>query len=243
MNDAPLGRIFVLDAIDGAGKSTVLANLRNRFEAAGKRVFDLVEYEKTAHQFPTPDQLADADVLIVAEPSYCSVGAHIREHLIKAGSTPDPREVAEAFAADRAELYGTILLPWLASHPTGIILQDRGVITSLAYQPLTSETITTEWLLALPGNQVELSRTPNAILLLELDPDVARARLAGRNDPSQQQIYDRDDFQRTLAHRYRDEQVLAPFRATGTQIVFIDATQGPEEVTEDCWRAIRPHLP
>jgi dTMP kinase len=215
------GTLIVIDAIDGAGKGTVMDALEAHLRMTGR------------------------DYLRVAEPTHDGIGKVIRDELIAThddGRTYSGRSAAMAFALDREVLYKKIVLPFLAETPNRVVIQDRGVISSLAYQPLQDASVTLDWLLSLEGNRVELSRSPDLFLVLRLDPAEAERRLAGRTEKRDNSVYERTDFQERLAARYRDPDVLKPYRDAGTLIVEIDASQSKEDVAQACLNALQPIL-
>lgn len=238
-----LGQLIVIDAIDGAGKSTAIRAMCAYLESQGKRVFDLVGYMQREHTLPPHDlpELVAADVLISAEPTHAWIGSAIREEVISAkhGRSYDGFTAAQAFSLDRQILFSRVILPFLEAQPGRVVIQDRGLISSLAYQPLQDNRITIPWLLSLPGNILELSRPPELLLLLRLAPEEAMKRLEGRSDKIDGHVYEIPSFQEQLALRYRDESVLQPYRDAGTHILEIDASQMPEQVGADCVQALR----
>lgn len=243
MNDR--SRFIVIDAIDGAGKSTVIHAMTDWLKQQNLKIFDLVEYQKIHHRLPDPETkeetlLHEADVLLTAEPSYSWIGSAIREEIIKthSGYSYHGRSAAEAFALDRQVLFTRVILPFLNERPNRWIIQDRGVISSLAYQPLQDERVTLEWLLSLEGNRAELARPPELLLLLRLAPEEAMQRLGNRAEKIDGHIYETASFQEKLAQRYRDPAVLAPYREAGTRIIEIDASRSPEEVGKSACEAL-----
>lgn len=233
------GKLIIVDAIDGAGKSTVINGIAEQLKGQGRTIFDLQAYQKEHHALPEGETI-DADVLLSAEPTYCWVGSAIREEIIKShsGRSYHGRAAAEAFALDRQVLFTRVILPFLSAKPDRWVIQDRGVITSLAYQPLQDERITLDWLLSLEGNRAELSRPPDLLLLLRLTPEEAMQRLAGRAHKVDGHIYENPTFQDRLALRYRDPAVLAPYASAGTTIREIDASKSPEDVVKAACSAI-----
>ncbi|MFA6429968.1 MAG: hypothetical protein WCV84_05750 [Patescibacteria group bacterium] len=239
--------LIVLDAIDGAGKSTVIRGIADHFRAQGKAVFDLVAYMQEHGSLPEVDgpELANINVLISAEPTYCWVGKAIREEVIKTHPHRiyDVQTIARFFSEDRLILFKHVILPFLQSRADRWVIQDRGCITSLTYQPLDARikgdtTVTESWIASLPGNALELSRPPELLLLLRLAPAVAMDRLAGRTSKVDGDVFEIATFQEQLALRYRDPQVLAPYKNAGTAIVEVDASQTPERVVAEALRHI-----
>lgn len=228
------GKLIIVDAIDGAGKYTAIKAMAEHLSAKGLKIFNLSEYTQHEHRLPLVDEpgIVDADVLISSEPTFCWVGAAIREEIIKAqvGRSYHARAAAEAFALDRQVLFTRVILPFLQARPDRYVLQERGVISSLAYQPLQDSTVTIPWLLSLEGNRAELSRPPDLLFLLRLTSEEAMKRLSGRTDKVDGHIYEELPFQERLIARYRDPEVLAPYTEAGTKIVEIDASASPEAV-------------
>lgn len=227
------GHFVVVDAIDGAGKTTAFNAMAEWLRAKGHRLFDLVAFQKEHHRLPELEEIGEADAFLSAEPTFCWTGSAIREEIIRSnsGRTYSGRTTAIAFSLDRHILFSRVILPFLRAKPGRWVLQDRGVISSLAYQPLQDEQVTLEWLQTLEGNALELSRPPERLLLLRVAPDIALARISKREATDEgRQIYENASFQEKLAARYRDPEVLAPYTKGGTTVVEIDATQTPEEV-------------
>lgn len=228
------GKLIIVDAIDGAGKYTAIKAMAEHLATKELKIFNLSEYTQREHRLPLVDEpgIVDADVLISSEPTFCWVGAAIREEIIKAqvGRSYHARAAAEAFALDRQVLFTRVILPFLQARPDRYVLQERGVISSLAYQPLQDSTVTIPWLLSLEGNRAELSRPPNILFLLRLTSEEAMKRLSGRTDKVDGHIYEELPFQERLIARYRDPEVLAPYVEAGTKIVEIDASVTPEAV-------------
>lgn len=239
---ASQGHLIILDAIDGAGKSTATRAMADAFLKRSLRIFDLVGYMKEQGRLPEINDagIREADVLLSAEPTYCWVGTAIRDELIREhpNRSYDGFAAAYGFALDRQILFSRVILPFLQARPDRWVIQDRGVISSLAYQPLQDERITLEWLLTLPGNKLELSRAPDLLLLLRLSPEEAMHRLNDRDANTDPQVYENYQFQAKLAARYRDLQVLAPYKEAGTRIVEIDASQDQIHVGQDVVREL-----
>lgn len=231
------GHFVVIDAIDGAGKSTAIKAIASFLEGKGLKTVSATEEMKRTGRVPEASDptIAAADVLLCAEPTYAWIGAAIREEMIlkHAERSYNGRITAEAYALDRAVLFSRLVLPFLAAHPNGWVVQDRGAITSFAYQPLQDPTISLDWLQNLEGNKIEMSRPPELLLLLRITPEEAMRRVDVRQTDGEKQIFEQTSFQEELALRYRDPEVLAPYQNAGTKIVEIDASQSPEAVAHD----------
>ena len=125
------GKFVMIDGLDGSGKGVAADALKEYTLSKGKRILDLREYWKTNQGFP---DIEGYDVIISAEPTFTHIGKKIREEMIKNGSTYSAQEIAEAYSEDRKELYEKIILPALEQGKW--IFQERGVVTSLVYQPM-----------------------------------------------------------------------------------------------------------
>lgn len=226
-----------IDGIDGAGKSTLLATARSWAETNGKKIFDSITWSKEHHYIPTVDDVGDADVLFTAEPTHAWIGAGIRNELIRTGTTYGARIAAEAFSIDRALQYTRLILPFLASRPDRIVIQDRGVISSLAYQPLQAERngeqLSLDGLCALAGNRIAIEHAPNVFIFLDIDPSIAQSRLANRTEKVDDHVFDDTDFQIALAERFRDPKTTAPLTKRGMRVIMIDGSKTKEEVAQE----------
>ncbi|HWQ99275.1 MAG TPA: hypothetical protein VN397_00305 [Candidatus Methylomirabilis sp.] len=242
--------IFVqIDGIDGSGKSTLLASARNWAEKRGLKIFDVVDWSKREKTLPSLEDVSDADVLLTAEPTHAGIGWAIRNEIIRNGTPYDAAMAAHAFALDRGVQYRRLILPFLAARPGRWVIQDRGLLTSLAYQPLQYETekrgdpITVEWLLSLPGNIIALERTPDVFVFLDIDPNIAHARLASRTDKRDDVRYEQADFQSVAAERFRSAPVTAPLTERGTRMFIIDGGKTKDEVAADMTRLLEELAP
>lgn len=200
---------ILIESIDGAGKGTVIPVILEELAQRGK------------------------EILHVAEPTHEGIGKFIREEIIFAhadGHRYSGLVTAQMFAIDREVLYTQKILPWKSEHPEGVVVQDRGALSSLAYQPLQDAEVRLEWLLELRGNQIELANAPDALFILHIDPSEAQRRLTARTDKQDNSVFEKRDFQEKLAARYLDATVQAPYRAAGTKIIVIDAGGTREEV-------------
>ncbi|MCC6563765.1 dTMP kinase [Candidatus Uhrbacteria bacterium] len=212
---------ILIESIDGAGKGTVVPLIIEEIRSRNR------------------------EILTVAEPTYEGIGKFIREEIIfqhADGHRYSGQVTAQMFAIDREVLYTETILPWKQTHPDGVIVQDRGALSSLAYQPLQDPAVGLEWLLSLRGNQIELSNPPDALFILRIDPAEAERRLAARTDKQDNSVFEKRDFQEKLAARYLDPEIQAPYRTAGTKIFVIDAGGTREEVAERVKEALRTIL-
>lgn len=241
------GLHVIIEGIDGSGKSTVLNACRAWSEDRGIKFFNVVEFSQREGRLPSMDEIGDATGLITAEPGFCWTGKAIREEIIAKHlpppQTPPPAggalelrysgwETAHAFAMDRLVLFRRVIIPFLQGHPERIVFQDRGLGSTLAYQPLQDETLSTEKLLTLPGNEQTIAYNPTMLLLIRTEAAAAMARLAGRTDKQDGVIFEEPDFQTRLVQRFLSEDVLGPFKQAGSIIGEVDGNQGIQEVAQ-----------
>lgn len=242
-NDGPL---LVVEGIDGSGKSTILTACKNLAAERNLKVFDVVEFSEREHRLPDLNDIGDASVLMAAEPCFCWTGDAIRQEIIAKREScnanrmtsdsqtlhdtrytiHEPRysgqETADAFALDRLVLFRRVIIPFLQNRPDRIVFKDRGVGSSLAYQPLQDTSLTTEGLLTLPGNAQSIAFWPTLLVLVRTEAAAAMARLEGRTDKQDNVIFEERGFQEKLAIRFLSEDVLGPFRRAGTDIAELD---------------------
>ncbi|MEI8000569.1 MAG: dTMP kinase [Actinomycetes bacterium] len=102
------GRFVVLEGCDGCGKTTQVARLVRRLEAAGLAV------------------------RATFEPGATELGRSLRAILLDGDAPVDPRAEALLMAADRAQHVGAVVEPSLAAGTW--VVSDRYVGSSLAYQ-------------------------------------------------------------------------------------------------------------
>jgi len=220
------GRFIVLEGIDGSGTTTQARRLADALAARG------------------------TDVCLTAEPSSGPIGKFIRKALRRElgdkppvkprdpdatlvdafaqdlGLTPDPdaRELpwtsmALLFAADRLDHVQMVVEPALAAGKT--VVSDRYVLSSLAYQSVTSPEgeASLPFISAINGRALR----PDLTLVFDVDEAVAAERRSLRGGPPE--LYEVRDIQRKLAAAYLGAEQLVP----GDRVVHVkDGT--PDEV-------------
>ena len=224
------GIFVMIDGIDGCGKGTVTSALRDYEQKKGKRVLDLREYWKEQGTIPTHEEVKEFDVFISNEPTYAWVGKAIRDEMIRKNEKRKYSGIstAHAFALDREILYRRFIVPALEAGK--IIFQERGVISSLAYQPIQLEQISLTDIMRLPGNAFALKHAPSLLLVLDIDPDIAIKRLKERTKQDDA-IFEEILFLRKLAARYKSDWIQKVFEKGGTQIEYINTN--PPATVED----------
>lgn len=235
-------RIISIDGLDGAGKSTLAESAKAWFTQKDLNFFDTTAWSKQHHRLPTLEDVGEADVLLTAEPTHVGIGAAIRTIILPPGSTYSAQQCAAAYALDRDVLYQQLIHPFIVAKPNGWILQERGLIASLAYQPLQSlrnrdsDPLTTEQVLALPGNQTALRHVPTLFFFVDIDAELAQQRLHGRRGHIAEDIFDDQSFQTALRERYQLPEVTNPWTSRGTRIITLDGSQTKEQITQAMYK-------
>ncbi len=238
----------IIEGIDGSGKSTVLNACRAWAEERGVSFFNVIEFSEREGRLPSVEEVGSASGLITAEPTFCWVGKAIREEIIAKRENEDiPRysgwETAQAFALDRLVLFRRLIIPFLQGHPERVVFQDRGLGSTLAYQPLQDSSLNTYKLIDLPGNAQTLAFAPSLLILIRTEAAAAMARLAGRKDKQDGVIFEEPDFQQKLVQRFLSDEVLGPFKQAGTSILEVDGNAGIDEVSSAIKGLLSQNLP
>ncbi|MEO7362623.1 MAG: dTMP kinase [Gemmatimonadaceae bacterium] len=201
------GLFIVLEGVEGVGKTTQWARLRDRLQSIGKTV------------------------IAVREPGGPNVGEFIRQLLLSPELSIPPGTEALLFAASRAEVTSTVIEPAIERGDT--VLVDRFLLSTYAYQGggrgIKTESLRTINAFATGGLK------PDVTLLLSLPLDAALARAAQRSAPDRIEKEDRS-FHVRVASTFRDAttsdwQTAHPDCG---RIVQIDASGSADEVTERC---------
>lgn len=214
---------IIIDGIDGSGKSTIINNWTAYLRSLGKKIFILKDYWREFHTHPTFADIQDYDVVISAEPTNVWTGQAIREELIKNGNDYSAQTIAEAYALDRLILYRRLIIPYLALGK--IVIQDRGVSTSLCYQPIQSPDLTIDKVAAIAGNELALAHAPDHLVIADVSAEIALARLAERAHKLDTAIFEKADFLRQARAGFVDENYLQYFKNQGTKIHILNTDQ------------------
>lgn len=209
----------MVDGIDGSGKSTVISAWKNWLTEQGHHIFDVKEFWKKENRYPTLDEIGTADVIISAEPTGTGVGRVIREELIIDNAGYPDSAIAEAFSLDRLVLYHKLLIPLITAGK--LIVQDRGISTSLAYQPLHDTTVTLANITAMSGNALALRYRPDHLVLTHVTVETALRRLTARTSKKDQSMYEDPSFLRRLIAAYQTPEFSEVFTTRGTQVHFL----------------------
>lgn len=198
------GALVALEGIDGSGKSSLAEHLRARLAASG------------------------VDAILTREPTDTWLGQAVRRSIREHG---DPFQDAFLFLADHAAHVHQVRV-WLAEGK--VVLSDRYGDSCLAYQaaaleprlaPLGINAL--EWLEAA---QRPVTRRPEVVLLLDLSPEAALARIQSRPELIK---FEQREFLAKVRRNYLD---LAK-RLPGFEV--LDASQGSRALEEQAWREVQ----
>ncbi len=145
------GFFFVIEGMDGAGKSSIARQL---YDALSQTHRDQVALTYQPH-----------------DPS--AAGAYIRDVLAKR-SKASPLALALAFALNRADHLDKVVEPFLAAGEQRIVICDRYALSSLVYQ--STDGLSMHDVLSLN----RWARQPNLTVYLSVSPRQAYARMRQR---------------------------------------------------------------
>lgn len=193
------GLFITLEGGDGSGKTTQASLLRDWLASEGRIV------------------------VRTREPGGTEVGVLIRDIVLHHRGEVSPRAEALLYAADRAHHIATVVRPALARGE--VVIQDRYLDSSVAYQGagrvLGRDEIRDLSLWATGG------LLPDLTVLLDLDPEAARARLDAADKPFDRLEAERDEFHARVRAEY-----LALAAAEPERFLVLDASLPAGEIAE-----------
>jgi len=199
-----LKNFAVFEGLDGSGTSTQLALLEQKWAGGA---FNGPVFTATFE--PTDGVIGKL------------IRSTLRRELVLRADT-----LARLFAADRNEhLYapGSIIERCKRGE---LVVCDRYTLSSLVYQGI-------ECGMDLPHSLNESFPAPELLLFFDIDPNIARHRMAGR--PSLE-IFEHIEFQEKARKRYHA--LFDEYRKAGVRLEIIDASQSVEKVARDVWSEI-----
>lgn len=221
--------LIMIDGIDGSGKSSVVAALKQYLTGEGNAIFDLKDYWLSQGKYPDYHELKSYDFIFTGEPTYIGIGKVLREELLKNGNNYPEKAIAHAFSLDRIVLYNKIIIP--ALNDNKFIVSDRGVSTSLCYQTLSGK-LSLKDLTEMAGNSLALEHAPDHLIILKVDPKIAISRLEKRTEKKDDVIFEKLNFQTKAAKLFYSEEFKKLFEAHGTKVHYL-----PSDASIDIMKA------
>ena len=189
-------------------------------------VFEGIDGAGTSTQIEILKQRNDADTFFfTTEPTDSETGKFLRK-MLKGDVALDARTSAFLFAADRNEhLYGTggTNCGVVTQATNGkIVVSDRYLFSSLTYQSVTCGQ-------ELPRRLNESFPLPEILFFFDIAPEISLKRVLERGKT---EIYEKLDFQKATAERYKA--VIDEYEKlnTGMKIVRLDATLPVDEISK-----------
>ncbi len=223
----------MVDGITGSGKSTILRAVMTWAEECNHKVFRLSEWKDVAP--PTFEKIKNHDVFFTYEPTRSWIGQAIRYELSRDDVPYGGEEIAHAFALDRQIMYRRLIIPALKAGKT--VIQDRGVSTSIIYQPVMPGSIPLEQILNLPGNKLALEHAPDALILTKVRAELARERILQRDDESKG-VYSHLDFLKKQEERFEQQWFRDLFENKGTNMYELDTSGEIEDSNHNAKKLI-----
>ena len=215
-------KFMMIEGIDGSGKSTAFSAIKQWAVSKDLKVLDLKSYCEQHNSFPESEDLFEYDIIFSSEPSYSFVGKAIRNELILDEKHKySASSLAHAFSLDREILYNRIILPALKKGK--MIVQERGFVSSMVYQPL-QEKLQLNEIMHLPGNQLAIKHPPDLILVLKISAEQAVSRVNARFAQNFSQ-FDNLFFQRKAEERYSGVWLRGIIEKMGSRLVYFDTTE------------------
>ena len=230
----------MLDGIDGSGKGTIINAWKQYLTQQGNGIFDLEKYWLKTGAHPELSEIKSYDFVFSCEPTNVGVGQSLHDELLKNNKNYPAISIAHAFSLDRLILYQKILIPLLKQDR--VIISDRGVSASLAYQPLQDKKLTIKKVAELPGNKLALKYAPQHLILLTVDPAAAIKRLKNRLDKQDDAIFEKLNFLKKLAKVYRSPKFLNLFKKRGTTVHFLSANENIDIIKEQSIKLLQKIL-
>lgn len=168
--------LFIVEGIDGSGKSTQIGLLRERFQQEGKEVVTL--------KFPVYEELSSGP---------------LRMYLAgELGSNPDDVNAFAAssfFAIDRFASYKK---HWEKDYKAGkLIISDRYTVSNIIHQssklPVSERIAFSDWLYGFEYGKLGIP-VPDRIFYLDVPPEISMKLVEGRygGDMSKKDIHEKD---------------------------------------------------
>ena len=197
------GAFIVVEGIDGSGKSTMASHVANELRHRGR------------------------EVLRTREPGGTPISEQIRTLLLDAkNSAMVPFTELFLYMASRAQLVDEVIRP---STARGIdVVCDRYYYSTAAYQGAAGR-VGIDTVLAV-AEKIAKFQKPDVVVLLDLDPKLARSRDGIRNDRVESKGL---DYQKKVRAGF-----LKLARRERSRVRIVDASRPAEQVFADVMKAV-----
>lgn len=223
-----MGGFVIVDGIDGSGKSVMISALKQWAKDQRFKILDLDEYCKEHKQLPEPEEIENYDVIISKEPSPAYMGRAIADEIVKDNKRDYSVEsTAWAFALDREILYRRVIIP--AMKAGKYIFQERGVVTSIVYQPVQGR-MSLKDIVDMPGNKLALKNSPDLLIIAKVEPQLVITRLQ-RDGKIKEAIFRNLNLQRKLDERYSSSWLKSLFERFDSQVEYLDVNP-PKDIEQ-----------
>jgi dTMP kinase len=206
------GLLITFEGGEGGGKSTQIAALKTRLEAAGH------------------------DVIQTREPGGTPLGEFVRNLLQHdaAGQDMSPEAELLLFAASRAQHVRELIAPAIATGK--IVLCDRFLDSTTVYQGV-ARAIDSQQVEAI--NQFAVGETqPELTILIDLPPEIGLARVHARSDGKLDRIeQEAIEFFQAVRQGYLDLSATNPKR-----FVVLDGSRSIETMSEEIWETVSTRI-
>ncbi|MBU1198547.1 MAG: deoxynucleoside kinase [Nanoarchaeota archaeon] len=234
------GKFIIIDGPDCSGKGILFDGLQKYALEKGKKIFDLEEYTKKHEFFPEPEELFEYDIIFSSEPTYVGIGKVLREEIIKHNSRHySAFDTALFYSLDRMILYRRLIIPLLEKGK--LIIQGRGITSSVAYQPIQAEPLELDIVLGFEGNNLAIQHAPDLLVILDAKPEFVMDRMKKRKKQDQS-IFDKYEFQKNLYERYMSDWFKKLFEEHGSKVVYLDMNRTEEQEIADAINIVAPYI-
>ena len=200
------GYLFSLEGANGCGKTTVIKILEKK--------------------------LADNNLAAITtrEPGATDLGKNIRSILMNRTAPTNPRAEALLFAADRAQHFDEIILPYLAQNY--IVISDRMLDSSFVYQSHLKGLDQT--ILATINDFAMQEKRPDLVFYLKIDAETSTNRMNNRNQTETTDAFHQENLERNQQIIDGYDKILQNRK----DVIIIDAKKSAEIVAEQIYQAI-----
>ena len=197
------GAFVVVEGIDGSGKSTMVSHVANELRRRGRQV------------------------LRTREPGGTSISEQVRALLLDAkNSAMVPFTELFLYMASRAQLVDEVIRPSIAK---GVdVVCDRYYYSTAAYQGAAGK-IGIDTVIAV-AEKIAKFQKPDLVVLLDLNPELARSRDGIRNDRVENKWL---EYQKKVRAGF-----LKLARRDRKRVKVIDASRPAEQVFADVMKAV-----